>query len=94
MVGIPEFGGSDKTLMDYMEERAKEQIAKNTASQNAVSALKDGAAEIVTKKDSLLDRVKKWWENKWKRTKEISFGEYSTKIDSKVTVVKKQKLLV
>ena len=61
MVGIPEFGGSDKTLMDYMEERAKEQIAKNTASQNAVSALEDGTAEIVTKKDSLLDRVKDWW---------------------------------
>ena len=71
MVGIPEFGGSDKTLMDYMEERAKEQIAKNTASQNAVSALEDGAAEIVTKKDSLLDRVKKWW------NEEISDGDNS-----------------
>ena len=61
MVGIPEFGDSDKSLMDYMEECAKEQIAKNTASQNAVSALEDGTAEIVTKKDSLLDRVKDWW---------------------------------
>ena len=71
MVGIPGFGGSDKTLMDYIEERAKEQIAKNTVSPNAVSALKDGTAEIVTKKDSLLDRVKKWW------NEEISDGDNS-----------------
>ena len=35
MVGIPGFGGSDKTLMDYIEERAKEQI-EHTLSENAI----------------------------------------------------------
>ena len=80
-----------KKYADDLADSAKKGITKaakstdtvkKAAEKKAASTIQDGAAETVTKKESLLDRVKKWWKES---TKESGEKNKSRKADFYVT---------
>ena len=55
---------ADSTKKGITKAAKSTETVKKAAEKKAASTIQDGAAETVTKKESLLDRVKKWWENR------------------------------
>ncbi len=53
---------ADSTKKGITKAAKSTETVKKAAEKKAASTIQDGAAETVTKKESLLDRVKKWWE--------------------------------
>ena len=87
MVGIPEFEGSGKTLMDYMEERAKEQI-EDTLSENVTLPKKMDlqffAKESNASKRTVSDLISsstKGNATKGRSTQYIKVGDYQQAVD-------------
>ena len=73
---------ADSTKKGITKAAKSTETVKKAAEKKAVSTIQDGAAETVTKKESLLDRVKKWWEES---TKESGEKNKSRKADFYVT---------
>ena len=73
---------ADSTKKGITKAAKSTETVKKAAEKKAASTIQDGAAETVTKKESLLDRVKKWWKES---TKESGEKNKSRKADFYVT---------